>query len=259
VLSHQQPDATPIAHARLQQASLCTFFLSRLHQQKIQVWNGVCFNFSCGITSCGYTAVKEDPRANSWPVNAACLQQLTWDWSGTAPGRFSPRPVVGAGQMAPTPIALSCPSVPHPAAPLQSRRDVTTNSAAADRHYADARVQSCSNNDRLLTGAVKLKQNCIEDILSCLNVSGNTEVFITVITRHAVKPLTALFYTRKHRKFQQATQNMGTLTFMSSFSSGSSLSTLSTWRGTLVPPCFRMLLSTFSIRCFSVVTLTFSI
>lgn len=60
----------------------------------------------------------------------------------------------------------------HEAAPqlLSGLRDMTTNNAAADRHYADALVQYCFNNDRLVTGAVKLKQKCIEDIvlLKCL-------------------------------------------------------------------------------------------
>lgn len=76
---------------------------------------------------------------------------------------------------------------------LSGLRDMTTNNAAADRHYADALVQYCFNNDRLVIGAVKLKQKCIEDILSCLNVSRNTEFFINVIVRHAVKQLMALF------------------------------------------------------------------
>lgn len=40
--------------------------------------------------------------------------------------------------------------------------------------------------------------------------------------------------------------------------SGSSPSTLSSRSGTLFSPCFKMLLSTCSMRCFSVVTLTLS-
>lgn len=141
-----------------------------------------------------YIAVQEDPRANLLPVNTVWLQQLAWDQYGAAPGRFHMHLVIGAEHMAPVPTARSCPSASHPAAPLQSRRGITiNNAAAADRCYADALAQHGFNNDRLLTGAVKLKQKYIEDILSCLNVSGNTEVFINVMVRHAVKQLMAIF------------------------------------------------------------------
>lgn len=69
--------------------------------------------------------------------------------------------------MAPAPTAQSCPSASHPAAPLQSQRDRTTNAAAAaaaGRHHAGALAQQCFNKGRLLTGAAKLSQKCIEDM-----------------------------------------------------------------------------------------------
>lgn len=56
-----------------------------------------------------YAAVQEDPRANLLPVNTVWLQQLPWDWYGTAPGRFHQHPVCGAEQMVHVPTAQSCP------------------------------------------------------------------------------------------------------------------------------------------------------